>query len=446
MGLVRISNYGGRIQLSRAIGYWLVGSVPLFAALGPFAGFGNSFFVFRFVALTTVIWAFLQKPNYHAKSPPERVFSWFVIAFIYLGTVSLLWTPVQVEGSRELLNTSLCLLTAGAVIKLSRGDRNIISSFSKGWLVGFVLTGCIAIWELLSQQYVPNGSGTGIKLLVASGDQNSWVASTFYNPNDYAGYLLVSFPIVFSLLKGRNLRLPRLIFVLAWSFLLWNTDSRTATIASTAIVLLWIGYSIRRMRSNYMIFGTAIFALLMCLFIVVSVSSAMGMSSNLTSTVLPKFSFYDSDQGRVALIDFALSQTVNSWGFGRGAGAINALALDSDEDFFTVYGITDTHNMGAEIVGQYGIVVFALLVWTAATVIASGFAAVRKGNVPQVQYLGLRILALSVGLLAWSFASSSTLEQPVFWLAAAMAIVFSRETYDQKLSNGSAPGLVDINL
>ncbi len=397
-------------------------SAAIGSYLGPASiGVPTQLSAFRLLSSAVVVWAVLSKGPRTPIARVERAFFVFVLMFLGWGLVSLLWTPDLESGASEYLSAALSLAAAAAAVRLIRRHPMLITVFARAWAFGFAATAAVAAWEVGSRTHLPGSFYTAALPYLGTRQEFEWVASTFNNPNDYAAYLLVSMPIVLFALRPAKAAVLRATFVALWAFLLWKAESRTGILGGVILVAVWLALaSGSRAATRSRKFRVIVVATCLALALAAGLLIFLGeLAPQLGLHIAP------SDQGRVDLSLFTLTEAIDSGGLGRGAGSIEILAAQSSEGW-QGSAFSNPHNMGLEVLAQYGIIVFGALVWTASTLLFASVRLRRSTSEFDVQASRVIITGLAA-LAAWSLASSSTLQSQPFWLALAYFVALGAQ-------------------
>ncbi len=332
--------------------------------MGPFAPGIESLFAFRLLALMLLlsqVFMAIRRPRSAARQMTVLLaITWAaatICALIFLGPVSTGW------GELLSLATGLALLIA---IALLPEPLSYAKTLLAGWLVGYLIVSAIALVELATGRSI--SSQVALELAL-----EGWgVSATFFNPNNYATFLLYSFLALFMLWRCaeralvRLLSLASLISVPAFMML---TNSRTGVLL---VCVLIVAAALRLLRARPVLASLlAIAILILAAILVNSVAKSpfdefanyLGGSSFAIHVLGFEVRVDSSTYVRWELILAGIALAATSPLFGAGPGAFEAFMRSGGAGYHTL-GIQSPHNGVIEVVSQYGVLVLvALVLW-----------------------------------------------------------------------------------
>jgi hypothetical protein len=426
---------------------WMLYALPLLAALGPHASLqpinGSSQNLYRLVALALLaptLIAIWSVPRFRCLAPKALI--GVGVLWILLAPIALASTPDRIAGVSEATGISFSIIGALTLLAIAPASERAMRALRSGWVLAFYATAAVGIWEIVTGEHL-GGNAT-----LAASDVH-YAASTLYNPNDYAGFLLAALPALASgLATSRNNR-NRWFFSIAlllWLCLNVATQSRTGIIGivlAAPILIWWVRRSSRYNDGRPLFPWTFIAGFAgLALAAVSTLAAAQNVTSDFQSPFEENQSNSYSDQTRVNLSRVGLRILVDSGFLGSGAGSFER-AVAGAAGYIDVAGITNAHNALVEFAAEYGLLIALAL----ATVIASSvYQAFRRiGKDPRTDTIALN-LRMSIGFggaafVASSLVGSSTLASPWWWILigtiASQAAVLSRRIYDREESKES---------
>jgi teichuronic acid biosynthesis protein TuaE len=304
------------------------------------------------------------------------------------------------------------------------------------WLFVFVLLIPVAIWEVITGNHLSvSGLSEEIRLRVLFAP-----TTVFYNQNDYAAYIALTFPMILVWIRyypkfiGRALG----VFVCIASFwMLILTLSRSCYIAVLTGMTFWFLFLLRWNKK----FKVLVLTAFMCVILVVvfpTRTQDVLEKLEIQAAGLSDMVLQNKDIGtlniRLNLIKNALYFTIQSAGFGVGAG--NAEYYMENYKIFPVAEFTNVHNWWAEILTNYGVLIFTGYLIFYFSLFYNLWSAYKK-----VDNLTEKILceALLVGLVSFSLAaisSSSIMSFRPQWMFIGFALAFLNYCRIKNLTQG----------
>jgi len=424
---------------------FVLAALPAAAAFGALIPAIGPFFAFRLMVLLLALQSLGSgKPNLKGLRS--------VAAFRLLVGV---WTVVGLAGSLLVQNQGLAMraflpLLLGFLLVyllISSGDpRGVLRSLQTGWVIAFLLTGLLALREVLTGVHMSNYL-PGYDLTVVD---PRLVASVFGNPNNYAAFLVTTFAfLVNGLMEAKSWFMRRFYvgLVITLCLLMVTTGSRIGLIALVVELAICARYAGKRYRGATI--GGVVLVLLAILFVGAGERDSLAMKmpeklANATpSSVLDELlggGRTTSGGQRVNLYRDGLWMVGDSAGFGVGPGQFEVVMASGDVPY-DAGGTINPHNLYLEVASQYGIVVFLLFFgWVAAC-----YRACRRGlrtSVGEEKSWGIAMVVAVAGNAVSALASSSYLPGSVNWVFMAtlslVAITLERRLQQEDRSGAHA--------
>ncbi len=281
-----------------------------------------------------------------------------LIAMVMLWTVwgvaSLMWTPDFFMGRDEMLLLLLGFITIFTFIHLSWYASEAFTTVRAGWVTACILTIPLAVYELTTNQHLPNaieqGDTGGVDSMTLF-----YAATTFGNRNNYSSFLVMCFPfLLWSFEKTKKLMFKLFyLCILAYSvFVIFVNGSRLGMISLALQSLTWLLMQRTSFKSSIRRF---IFVLLACAVILFAFQF-----QNISFRKLQ--SLDEGLQGRNQIIRTNLSLNglmlfLQSKGLGVGAGGFEKSVL-TEPGMFPTYNVGPAHNLWIEILANYGLFVW----------------------------------------------------------------------------------------
>lgn len=420
----------------------LLALLPVLGALGAYATVDLSPATFpnlyRLVVVLAVVPAFLLlvRPRTAAVVVP-RLFLWLAVTWALWLPVSLFWTVDADAGLRKIGSISYAFAAGLCVLAFSGGSRAGVATLRLGWTMAFLVTGAIAVWELQSGHHLSDGA--------ALGPDATLIASTFYNPNNYAGFLLTCLPfLVWGGVAARSIliRVLHAGLVVLWIVLIVGTQSRTGFLGALVIgpmAVWWFGRA-ASLRQRPVAVPVLVLGLVAWIGLSLAAASEPGQRvlGQFTSPFEENDSLRASDQMRVNLTLLGWRLFVGSGLLGRGAGSYELLAGQWQEA--DLGGTTVAHNSFAEIAAEFGlplllplVAVIGVLVHVTLRRTATAAHRAEAFDLRMATGLGL------AGFAASGLAASSILASPWWWMLLGQATAQAWLLYRMCPSRGDGP-------
>lgn len=334
--------------------------LPSLAALGPHLGLvqitGGHLFAFRVVCLllfplSIAVMSQGWWSNYLLRRLAVCGYVWIV-----WGIASVLWAPDIGYAIRDVLAVvfGFMVILILCNLRMFKTDASL-HALRKGWVLAYVLTAVVAVWEMVTGDHLPGRYVDNVPSYVL--EHYVIVSSTFGNPNNYGGFLLLCFPfLIWSYSISNSLRKGIYVCLIAFApVLVIVTGSRLAFIGLCIELIVYSVLTSRRLR----------------IFVLVSV---LAVSVILLGTQLPiaqqllairKLSAmvagHAGVRARLEIMLNGLWAVYASAGIGLGAGGFTHM-LSAGEGPFWIGSKTNAHNFAIEVLSQYGVIVFGMMV------------------------------------------------------------------------------------
>ncbi len=276
---------------------------------------------------------------------------WLFFAFWTLyNFCSLLWAPLFVKSLYHCFLFFINFLLFLEIIVFSDKTSKPHSTIAIGWLIAFLLTSFVGLWELR----------TGHHLSIAkehlsrenfSADEaiGSYTSVTFYNINTYAIYILEVIPFLFYTMASKStIKMKVLAFycgLIAMVFLFVD-GSRGASISLVVMFLVFIYFMLKGDKRN-------IAWIILIIGVLVYVFCSFGDA--ILGLILYRMENSGfEDNSRMVLYEKSLELIVNSCGIGTGVGSM----VPAMEAQGNMYNIFFSHNLFLEFLMQFGFIIF----------------------------------------------------------------------------------------
>lgn len=275
---------------------------------------------------------------------------------------SLAWTPDIEEGLIQMFYYLTHFAILLEVIVFAYFAKQPLISISAGWLLVMLFCTSIAVWEMLTGNHLPMAYEDNNFIHDETGALvNRMVASvTFANFNNYGAFLCFALPWLYNRLVSANYRyLDKTItvFIIAIAMLTVLINGSRGGIISMICMLIIFLYSYKNKTVKLLIVVPIIIAVTYLLVIYhEEIFMVISMRESISSEFGKSEGLYG---GRIGIWLTALRALLPTAGLGVGVGgmekALEAYRTNSDI-------INMTHNMFVELLLQYGVIWFIILI------------------------------------------------------------------------------------
>ena len=276
----------------------------------------------------------------------------FLFGWIAYGSISLLWSASIIESIKYMsllfmgvAFVYLACITFKTVMQLQR--------ILQIWLgMSILLMGIGFINHLFSIQ-LPSSSLYG-----ASSFKLAYPTSVFFNQNDFATFLGITFFMFVSVLKnGKNKWISSLSFLFSVLsiYLIYLTESRASILAILVGLFVYLFLlTTKRIKRLLVICFIGIALIGIVLFgeqIITKIQSMNEIAESTYQTTEP----LPSNIARVNLLKNTFYYVIDTYGFGVGAGNIPYYL--EFKSYFPTGNVLQVHNWIAEIAGNFGVII-----------------------------------------------------------------------------------------
>lgn len=389
----------------------LVYLLPSLAALGgQLEGIGQ-IFAFR---LAVIVYLFLTVIHLRRRSIRSAALPRYVLVMSWVWVVMALFLSVvhglPSSGWTEAASVGFGLILVNCVL-LGPLTTSTLRAWLRGWTFAVVIEIAIGLWENFTGRHMANYFL--YNLAVPEWVVGDKVAGSLGNPNAYAFFLVASVPLLgvsWCLARATKLRFVYPVLMLFIVGLLNDTGSRLSWIVLGLILTMWL--FTRNLGLRLIACFIVVISAVVAMMEPAQVSAFLGLDGSSPAATL---SGDASTQVRWNLIRNGLVFVNETAFLGLGPGGYE-VRMRSGAPFDTG-GIQSTHSGAIEIVAQYGLLVFALvvilLVWLM-VVATKGMRGSQRGDLLREISVALAIGAVAITPL--SFTNSSTLDLSFTWV------------------------------
>ncbi|WP_404435839.1 O-antigen ligase family protein [Microbacterium aerolatum] len=387
-------------------------SIPTLAVLGGLATGVGPLFLFRlavpFLLLLTLV---TRRKGVENRSELRRWIMLAVAIWVLSSLMLLIFKSTDMfMAGRELASvfTGLALIVT---MMLGPLDSETIRVWTRGWLIAYLVTVAVCVWELVSGRHASNYYYYVLDL--PSRAYTGAIAGTLGNPNSLAFFLMAS---IFILFLGYSYELsPKgrwayLIAMLPIPLLMEATDSRLMLgVLAATIVLYTVMW---KPPLLFVVVPGFLIGVIVAMMNHAALFGAIGLDIATDASIAVRVN--------LILNGFAFAVETHMLGLGPGG-------FESRMERGAPYPAAATHNPHSgfiEILAQYGAVVaiVSAVVLIAAAVI--GFRRWKSKSEPESMRVAGTSVALAVlSLPVLSLASSSTLDLSFPWVFVGIILL-----------------------
>jgi teichuronic acid biosynthesis protein TuaE len=385
--------------------------------LGPF-----SLFLYRLLLVAAVLLFFVNilKNNEFKRTWGDLRVKGMLAFFLFwlgYGFVSLLWAKSLSDGLKYLfllgMGTAFICLIA---MHFTRLDR--LMTFYIIWMAMTVLLMLIGFYNHFTLHHLPSSS-----LYAGPEYKQHYPTSVFFNQNDFATFLSITFFFYLSLCKNsRNGYIKGIALLLAFFavVLIYYTGSRASLLGIVLGLAVYVFILLPRLLKKWAVLLASAGAVL---FAVLFSSKIAGIIYRLF--MAPPDSAYSnellpSNEARANLLKNSFHYFLDSFGFGVGAG--NVPYYLKNEPIFATNQVEQVHNWLIEILVNFGIVVFLGYVLLYALLFYHLYKVYNRGLGSSEKMLIEGTLVALVSFLVSSISPSSVSNLFFHWVFLALAI------------------------
>lgn len=306
-------------------------------------------------------------------------------------------------------------------------------SIAMGWLIAFLLTSIVAVWELQTNNHLSiakehlSRENTNIDEAIGS-----YASVTFYNINTYAIYILEIFPFVFYTLICKSSMIKRILALfcgLVAMIIVFINGSRGASLSMIMMFFVFLFFMRKGGKRNV----AWIFFILGVIVYIFYVYGEAILSMFIYRMEMRGF----EDNSRQILYQKSLELIYNSVGIGTGVGGM-VPAMEAQGNYLKIYY---SHNLFLEFLMQFGVVLFAGFLYYLYRLLVLAKKAQLSSKV--VLYTSL------VGLPLYSVINSEYTHLHFVWCYFAVLYVYASPHYANNhvcdlLNNKSTPQTLSL--
>ncbi|MGG3571984.1 O-antigen ligase family protein [Bacillus gobiensis] len=341
----------------------------------------------------------------------------FFLFWLGYGFISLLWTKSLTDGLKYLfllgMGTAFICLIVMHFTKLER-----LVTFYSIWMVMTVLLMLIGFYNHFTMQHLPSSS-----LYSGPEYKQHYPTSVFFNQNDFATFLSITFFFYLSVCKNvKNGYVKGSAFILSLCsvVLIGYTGSRASLLGIALGLAVYVFIMLPRLLKKWAVILSAACSIL---FVTLFYNKIAGVIYRLF--IAPSNSAYSnemlpSNEARANLLKNSFHYFLDSFGFGVGVG--NVPYYLQNEPIFATNQVEQVHNWLVEILVNFGLVIFLGYVLLYAFLFIQLYQFYGKGLGRNEKMLIEGTLVALVSFLVSSISPSSVSNLFFHWVFLALAI------------------------
>lgn len=420
--------------------YLLIFLIPVTASLGsyllPLSFGGITLYGLRSLILLILLFLPIIKPRFGWWR--IWVARWFVLVggiWVYWGALSITWSPDPDAAIFEVIAILFGIIIALILLFLKAYNKSGLKALISGWIGAYTITLVVAVWEIATGNHLPSA----FTEQAPDYAQVGVTASTFGNPNNYGAFLVMAFPFLWlarSLTTRKYARQFYIILLTTVPLVAALTASRLAIIGMLVEMIMLILVNIKNPRRIvYNLIFISMLISLMWLFV--------GKEDSRIHQKLTRMHTEIQNVGsigvRINLAKNAIWMVYSTYLMGAGAGSFEVVQQQGNVPYYT-NGIINPHNYWLEVLSQYGLIVFLLLLWW----YCATFITAIKYSYTKYSYkiYSQTLVVTLIGYIFASIANSSFIEQPTNWVFLASIMIIgtyiTKKRYEVKNENSAS--------
>lgn len=371
--------------------------------------------LFRICIIALALICFFVNYKIFIPTGKNRFYVTFIIIWFFYGLISFYWTKDIYNWVRTICflgSGALCVICYNAYLKSEKDFSKSINIFQFGILLNIL----IGWFEIITKKYyfisIENQlfySSFKYRIPIAlMGNPNNFALLTFFG-------IFISFAC-YKINKNKFLKFISLFILINSFILLFMTRSRGNIIGLFISILFLL--LVHRKGKLIILLSTII--LLTTPFIQNYINEVITFNFDIQNT---------SDNIRINLIKNGLYFIIVSFGFGIGAGGSKYWLLHYAK--YNTNGILLMHNWWAEILSEFGIIIFIIYLIFYFNLFKYNFRYYKRNNTT-IRYISLCICCLLVGFIISSISASSNMSSEWLWVFWSIIISYQKIIRENK--------------
>lgn len=279
-----------------------------------------------------------------------KPFRYFFAFWMLYNLCSLLWVPLFWRSLYYCLLFLIDFILFLEIIVFSKRASIPHDSIATGWILAFLMTSFVAIWELQTGNHLSiakehlSRENTMIDNAIGN-----YTSVTFYNINTYAIYILEVIPFVFYTIVSKTSLIKKILAYycgLMAIIFIFIDGSRGASLSLLLmfLVFLYLMWKVNKKNVVWIILTLGIIIYLLYAYIEIILA--------IVTYRMETVGF--EDDSRQVLYEKSLELIFNSGGIGTGVGSM-VPAMEAQGNYYDMYY---SHNLFLEFLMQFGLLLF----------------------------------------------------------------------------------------
>jgi len=351
----------------------------------------------------------------HIRVKPQM---WFLLIWLIYGILSLAWAADKGEVLKEVLYLFSGISIIFFIVYFFSQKKDLRNYYYL-WIIVLAIFTMIGYWEnITGNHFMISRNVLGLHPI------NKWrPTAVFHNENDFASFLGIVLPFILAWLHYKKGIIKKIVgFALFGSgiFLLLETGSRINILVIILELFVLFMFLIKGRKKIKVLILTGFIALVgLLVFPEISNNSMNTLSKQMGSIRLEN----DSISARISLSKNAVYYTIQSYGFGVGAGNIERYIED-----YTPYPLrhelTNVHNWWIEILANYGVFIFIGYIFLYFNILRNLWRIWHRVIEKWDKIICESLLLSMIGFAIVSISSSSLMTFNPQWLLFGFALAF----------------------
>ncbi|MDP2982479.1 MAG: O-antigen ligase family protein [Candidatus Latescibacter sp.] len=352
-----------------------------------------------------------------------------LLAFLFLYSISLIWTPDIKEASIFILRIIVLSLTVLMIL------MNIDRIWKFSFFVGILIAVPLVVAIITLYQFFSEGSIFApivMKMANALGLPVYRSTGTFSNPNTLACFLMAGATLAFGLLFAKGIpsifRVALLATFITIILGLISSFSRGGWVSTMGAICLVVVF-----HKKWSYFGYFAIFLIFCLFIIsIKTPQMYAVVFDRIGTIV-NAGEDASSSARISLIKSSIAMWLDHpiLGVGlRGFPVEFSTYIDPGMPRI-LREINEAHTIQFEILAETGIIGLTISTWLMMTVLFHGLRTMRSLKNQTLRCLQIGFLALFIGYII-NFTFATDLLNNIFWMVIGM--IYTIPLLDNKIS------------
>lgn len=400
-----------------------VGSLVLSIEIGPVHLFPFRFFLFIICSVFLITIIIVNNGRLNLAHIKVKLFLQFLALWFCYAFVSMIWAAEKVDAFKNIIFLFTGISLVFFIVYYYRSLNNLKWLY---WLFIciFVALLPIAIWEITTGNHLEVS-----KMFEETRERIAFMPSTvFFNPNDYAAYIVLTCPMIYTLVRYSSSWLVRVLGIPVIIMCLWilvMTMSRSSYIALLMGLTFWFLFLLH-WKHKIKILAVACLSAIILMFVfftqIMDLLETIEKQMVSLNTLVSQGGGDTSIDTRLNLMKNGIVFAAESLGFGVGAG--NAEYYLANCAIYPVGGIAKMHNWWMEIMVNYGLFIFCGYVILYLSILYNLWRIHKCADNVTEKMICEALLISWVSFFMASISSSSIMAFPPQWIYLGFTLAF----------------------